>query len=60
MYFSRYHIIAKVQKRCSISNVTYFLYYAICSHLIDTDGGMYILQIFSFLYVPLSSVLNVI
>lgn len=52
MYFSRYHIIAKVQKRC-ISNVTYFLYYAICSHLVDTDGGMYILQIFSFPYVPL-------
>lgn len=49
MYFSRHHIIAKVQKRC-ISNVTYFLYYAICSHLIDTDGGMYILQIFSYFF----------
>lgn len=34
MYFSRYHITAKVQKHC-ISNVTYFLYYAICSHLIE-------------------------
>lgn len=59
MYFSRYRIIAKVQKRC-ISNATYFLYYATCSHLTDTDGGMYILQICSFLYVPSSSVLNVI
>lgn len=38
LYFSRYRIIAKVQKRC-ISNVNYFLYYAMRSHLIDTDDS---------------------
>lgn len=54
MYFSRYYNSESTE---TLSTVSYCSYYAIGSHLMDFDGGMYILEI---LHVPSRSMLTVI